>query len=312
MPFQKTILFMLILLTGCHRVGDELHPQINATIQDRYLKSLPSPFPPLSEKEKQEAWSVEDRIALGFAHELDLYQAITSFKRASFLIPSSDPSRKTQLDYDVFLSYYLGGKFAETLHTFETTSLRLATPQLPPYHDLLVMLYDSYLHLDQLEQADSIIYHMASQYPETAQKLTLSKLLVKGDIPALEKEGAAHPEIETLLTRYKQEKKSTQTAQTLNACIPGAGYLYLGQNQSAITAFLLNGLFIWASVYFFQHGNTAAGVIFTSVEAGWYFGGIYGAGQETKFYNERIYENHVTSLMNEHRYFPILVLKYGF
>ncbi|MGH2611943.1 MAG: tetratricopeptide repeat protein, partial [Rhabdochlamydiaceae bacterium] len=104
----------------------------------------------------------------------------------------------------------------------------------------------------------------------------------------------------------------TKTAQLLNSFVPGAGYFYLGQTQSGITALLLNGLFIWASVYFFQHGNIAAGTIFTSVEAGWYFGGIYGAGQEAKLYNERLYERQATPIMNENRYFPILMLKYGF
>jgi len=135
---------------------------------------------------------------------------------------------------------------------------------------------------------------------------------LKGDIKALEEKAPSYPEVETVLKQYQLEKKSVKTAQLLNSFIPGAGYFYVGQTQYAITAFLLNGLFIWASTYFFQHGNTAAGIIFTSVEAGWYFGGIYGVGQEAKLYNERIYEKYATPMMNEHNYFPILMLQYGF
>jgi TM2 domain-containing membrane protein YozV len=300
---------VLLLLTGCFRVGSELEPQINATVQDRYLQSLPAPFRRAAGSEE---WAKEERIGLCFAKELDLYQAMTSFKRASFLLPPSDTARRTQLDYDTLLAYYLGGKYQETIYTFDMTSLRQTTPEFTPYHDLMVMLYDSHAHLRQEEQADEIISYMQTAYPGTGQKLALSKMLMQGDIPGLTAVSPNHPEIQKLLADYNLKKKSTQIAQLLNTFIPGAGYFYLGQTQSGITAMLLNGAFIWASVYFFQHGNTAAGIIFSSVEAGWYFGGIYGAGQEAKLYNERLYERHATPMMNENRYFPILMLQYGF
>lgn len=308
----RSIIVSLVFLAGCFRVGEELEPQINISVQDRYLKSLPTPFPHLSPHEAQQDWAKEERIGMGFAKELDLYQAITAFKRASFLLPPADQERRNQLNYDTLLAYYLGGKYSDTIYTFESTSLRTTNPQFTPYHDLLVMLYDSHSRLKQNEQVDALMQYMTTQYPETAQKLALSQTLLRGNIPALQKEAPSHPEIQTLLDQYDHEKKSVKAAQLFNALVPGAGYLYVGQAQSAITAFLLNGLFIWASVYFFQHGNTAAGIIFTSVEAGWYFGGIYGAGQEAKLYNERVYERYATPLMNEHRYFPILMLKYGF
>lgn len=298
-----------LLLAGCFRVGNELEPQINATVQDKYLKSLPAPFPDTAGSEE---WKKEARIGMCFAKELDLYQALTAFKRASFLLPPGDITHRTQLEYDTLLAYYLGGKYQETLYTFDMTSLRTTTPEFTPYHDLMVIRYDSHTHLKQPEQADAIIEYMQATYPETGRKLALSKILTQGNIPAIEQAAATHPDLQTLLNSYNLEKKSTRTAQLLNTFVPGAGYFYLGQTQSGITASLLNGVFIWASVYFFQHGNTAAGIIFTSVEAGWYFGGIYGAGQEAKLYNERLYERLATPVMNENRYFPILMLQYGF
>jgi hypothetical protein len=306
----KKFCISLILLTGCYKVGNELEPQLNYTVQDRYLKSLPSPFPPLTEHEASQDWGKEDRIGLGFARELDLYQAITAFKRSSFLDPPA--SRKLQLDYDIFLSYYYSRKYPETVYTFESTPLRMTDPSFTPYQDELIILYDSYFNLQEEDKADKMLQYMQTVYPATAEKLALSRILLKGDIEALQAAAPSHPDIQGLMTQYELEKKSTRTAQVLNTFIPGTGYLYLGQTQSAITAFLLNGLFIWGSVYFFQHGNTAAGIIFTSLEAGWYFGGIYGAGQEAKLYNERTYERLATPLMNEKRYFPILMLTYGF
>jgi hypothetical protein len=309
---KKLLLSSLLILTSCFRVGNELEPQLSHAVQDRYLKSLPSPFPPLTEKEAATDWGREDRIALGFAHELDLYQAINGFKRSSFLLPPEQHERKLQLEYDTMLCYYFGGKYPETIYTFNNGPLRVSHPSFTPYQDLLVMLYDSYLKTEEPDSADKILNYMQTAYPETAQKLALSTLLLKGGISALEAEAPSYPEIQTLMNQYQFEKKSTRTAQLWNVFIPGAGYLYVGQTQSALTAFLLNGVFIWASCYFFSHGNTAAGIIFTSVEAGWYFGGIYGAGQEAKFYNERLYERLATPMMNEHHYFPLLMLRYGF
>lgn len=293
-------------------MGNELEPQLNYAVQDQYLKSLPPAFPPLSDQETDTDWGREDKIALGFAHELDLYQAITGFKRASFLLPPELTDRKLQMEYDTLLSYYYGRKYPEAIYTFDSGPLRCTSPAFNPFQDLLVILYDSYNNVQDFDKADHILDYMKTPYPATAEKLALSKILLKGDITALEDAAPFHPDIEALLDQYNLEKKSTRTAQLWNTFIPGAGYLYVGQKQSALTAFLLNGLFIWGTYYFFHHGNTAGGIIFASVEAGWYFGGIYGAGQEAKFYNERLYERLATPMMNEKRYFPILMLKYGF
>jgi len=49
-----------------------------------------------------------------------------------------------------------------------------------------------------------------------------------------------------------------------------------------------------------------------SFEAGWYFGGIYGAGEEAKYYNERVYEKEANALLNEKKLFPVLMLGHSF
>ena len=115
-----------------------------------------------------------------------------------------------------------------------------------------------------------------------------------------------------MLDRYYLEKKSVAKAQTFNALLPGAGYLYLGQKKSALTAFLLNGLFIAAAYEFFHHRHVAAGIITTSFEAGWYFGGIYGAGEEAKYFNEKAYERNASRTLHEYNLFPVLMMLYAF
>ncbi len=304
----------LLFASSCTKVSDQIEPKIDYALQDRYLLQLPSPFSSLSLLEEEEAWAKEYRIAICFAKDLDLYQAITAFKRASYLIPPKERSRKMELDYEVLLCYYIGKKYQEAIYTFENSPLAFADPSFPAHQDLLVILFDSYLHTNDRTKADKVLEYLQNYYPSIAEKLQLSLDLQEANIPAIE-QFSTKPEydyLKNLLNGYSASKKSVSKAQMLNTLMPGAGYFYLGQRQSALTAFLLNGLFIGASYYFFANGNIPAGVIFTGFEAGWYFGGIYGAGEEAKFYNERVYERYVTPLMNQKKLFPALTLQYAF
>ena len=309
---MNKVWILFFLLCSCYRVSDVPKPQLSYNVQDRYLQQLPSPFPSLTEKEKHEDWGKEYLIALGFAKELDLYQALTAFKRASFLLEDPSSFRKQEIDYDIFLCYYLGGKYKEAIDIFENSTLSQISFHFPAYEDAFIMAYDTYLRLEEKESCQRILYALSHTHPHVVKKLTLAGEILEGDIPSLEKEVSNHPEIQPILTNYALHKKSVSKAQLLNTFCPGAGYLYVGQKQSALTAFVLNGLFIWGSVYSFQQGNIALGSILASFEAGWYFGGIYGAGLETKFYNERIYETVATPVMQEKKLFPILMLKHAF
>lgn len=305
----------LMLFCSCRKVSDDIEPKINYAVQDRYLKSLPSPFPPLSEKEKHEDWGREYVIGFGFAHELDLYQAITTFKRAEFLMPPDSLQRRREVQYEILLCYFLAKKYSDVIYTFERSDLRNVDASFPAYHDLLIMLYDSYEQGHDEEKAARILKLIQENDPNAAEKISLSSALMHADLPTLHFHAENHASesyLKPFLSSYENEKKSISKAQALNAVLPGAGYLYIGQKKSALTAVLLNGLFIAAAVHFFQHKHFAAGMIFTSFEAGWYFGGIYGAGEEAKYYNERVYEQKATPLMNQKGLFPVFMLRYGF
>jgi hypothetical protein len=305
----------LCLLHSCQRVSDDIEPTMHYAVSDKYLLSLPSPFSPLSEQEKASDWGREMGIGLKFAHELDLYQAITAFKRAEFLIPPGEKMRAMEIEYDILLCYYMGKKWQDVLHTFDHSELRYANQDFPALDDLLIILHETYEQLDMERQAENLLGVIHQHDPEQAQKLLLSSALVYAHFPTIERIAESPPEkpyLEHFLDEYASQKKSVGTAQTLNAVLPGAGYLYLGQRQSATTAFFLNGLFIAASAYFFHDGNIAAGIIFTSFEAGWYFGGIYGGGLEAKAYNERLYESLATPMMYREKLFPALMLNYAF
>ena len=310
----STVTALALAFSSCTRVPDQIEPQVDYTIQDRYLLQLPSPFPPLTTEEKEQSWFPEYTIGMGFAKELNLYQAITSFKRASFLIDPTERKRGAELHYEILLCYYIGNKYDEVIYTFEHSDLYFLDCTFPAYEDLLTILYDCYTRMNEEEKAEKIMEYLQTYYAPTAKKLSLSSSLQKGDLSSIEdySKEEEYPYLAPFLEAYHAQKKSISKAQGLNALVPGAGYLYLGQKSSALTAFLLNGLFIGASYYFFAKGNIPAGVIFAGFEAGWYFGGIHGAGEEAKFYNERVYEAYATPMMNQEQLFPALSLKYAF
>ena len=340
---MTSVLSLSLLCTACYRVPNTIDPQVAGPIQDQYVKMLPSSFPPLNLDESSSEWGKEYTIGLAFAEKLDLYRAVTSFKRAEILMPSSEKFRKEEAQYYVILSYYLGRRYGDAVETFNESDLRYVSREFKTYHDLLVILYESYLSLGEKEQAVHYYKLIKQNYPETADRLYLSTALVDGaledlhewvamkqeekndrsnmylastEIPRMPdtwiERSHADEKVDAMMHRYDLHKKSVTKAQTLNAILPGAGYLYCGQKQSALTSFLLNATFIGASYAFFNNGYVAAGVITSSLELGWYFGGIYGAGESAKLFNERTYERDAGNMMQKERLFPFFTLKFGF
>lgn len=312
---NKFLFALLLLFAGCYRAGTDLEPKINYTLQDKYLKQLPSPFSPLTSEEKSQDFGKEYLIGLRFAKELDFYRAVTAFKRAEILAPENALERKLELNYEILLCYYLGRKYEEVDRIFTNGPLRHVSVQFPAFRDLIIILYDTYHELKDTCKMNQMLELIKQQDPDTYKKIILSQALVDAHLCQAKEIAATTPQkdrVLELIHSFEQEKKSIDKAKWYNALLPGAGYLYIGQKQTALTAFLVNGLFIAAAVHFFQKNEIAAGIITTSFEAGWYFGGIYGAAQEAKLYNERLYERKMTPFMNQQGLFPAFMLNYAF
>lgn len=299
-----------IFCCACQSINIDLNPHLNYTPYLDELKKAHSPFSPLGELEKNTSWAYEYQLGLSFAKETDLYRAISCFKRALFLMPKSASLRQQEVLYHILLSYYMGKKYANVIHTFETSTLQHVDSSFAAYQDLSTILYDAYRQIGEDQKAANILRIISSFQPEKAQRLQASTYLRQAK---LEKLSDAFTEEKTeLKKKYSSLKKSPQTAQILNALLPGSGYFYLGQKQTALTSFLLNGLFIAASHHFFKNKNNAAGIITSSFEFGWYFGGIHGAALGAKKYNEQLYQSQAQPLLIKKRLFPILMLEYTF
>ena len=83
----------------------------------------------------------------------------------------------------------------------------------------------------------------------------------------------------------RQKTKSPATAGILSAFLPGSGYIYAGKWQTGIAAFIINGVFVGASIEAFDNDLPIIGSIIGIVELGWYSGTVYGSINSTREYN---------------------------
>lgn len=265
--------------------------------------------------------------------------------------PVLSMQRKHEVEYYTLLCYALGKRHDDLVTSFESSSLAYISSDFSAYHDLLILLGEAYDMTKQKHKADSVYQALAQNYPKAAESILIGNALKKADTPTafkilnqetktmdqeifsiqkvlLDGPKSYHfiqfDQLDTNKTQkikqslnetqkqFQNRRKSPLTAQVLAAAIPGAGYAYLGQYQSAFTAFSINALFIGTAAYFFTKGNYPAGILTAGFESGWYFGSIYGSGQAANTYNERLYEAYVAPMMEEKKLHPLLQLEYGF
>lgn len=317
---QKKLVFLILLCTmvcsSCTPVCTSFDPHITYNPHVCALKDLPEGFPELTEKELFSTWGKELLIGQSFLKDNDLFRAITALKRAKYLVPNKAHERRLQIEYTILLAYYLGNKHKEVTEHFEDSALFYASPdEFPLYDDLLVMLYDSYMQTGKCEKGEMVLEMIRERTPETATSLELYQTLSRGEICAsylLVEQLPNGEAVSDYLDCYRYFEKSPKTARQLNALLPGAGYYYVGQKKTALTSFVINALFIGAAWAFFENKNIPAGLITLSFEAGWYFGGINGAGLAAKEYNERLYTENTKEMMFQQHLFPIFYFQKSF
>lgn len=308
------LILLCIVFWGCQPTPCCLEPNLCYWPPPYHIERLPSSFPPLTPVERTQEWGKELFLGKAFAKEMDLYRAITCFKRALILIPKNH-ERRFEIEYDIFFAYYVAQKYQDAVEAFEGSRLIDAPETFPVFRDLLIALYDSYVKVNLPERACRILGILDAMDACAANQLRLETAISQVDFPGIVNAGNASSScdhINEFITTYLTEAKSVSKAQTLNALLPGAGYYYVGQKRSAITSFVINALFIAAAYQLFDRGYIPAGIIVASLETGWYFGGINGAGLEAKQYNENLYSRLSRVTMERERLFPILMIEKGF
>lgn len=310
----SVFLLFLCFLSSCYVKNESIPPNISYSPSPLEVKQLLSLSPPT--KKTTSRWEEEKHIATAFAKELDFYRAITAYKRALHLIPQEEKLSQMEINYFIIQCYYFAAKYQDVIDTFENSSLKDVEASFPAFNDLLIILHDSYRRLGKTNKMQKVMEILEQKSPDTAQNVKLSSALLEGDLTEISSLAQQKPSKKYIAnfmqSSYKKLSKSPGKAQIYNAIIPGTGYLYVGQTRSAFTSFCLNSLFIAATYHFFDHGNTAAGILAASFELGWYIGGINGAGLAAQDYNCHLYEKRAKKILEQENLFPFFMLQYAF
>lgn len=305
-----SLLILIAFLSGCVVNNcSKIEPKITYCPSPRILECLPSPFPPLTDEESFTEWGKELYCGRQFAKEFDFYRAITCYKRALFFAPLE---HKFVIEYHLVEAYYLARKYEDAIEVFESSGLGEIQMNAPGANELVLMLYDSYKKTGRCLKAEKMLHLIEMRNFDLKENLIEFTAIEEADFCTLIELETADPGLSCFLNTYRTLAKSPAKAQMLNAILPGAGYAYVGQNKTAATAFVVNALFIWAAYEFFHRGYTAAGIITTSFEMGWYFGGINGAGLAAKELNEMTYSQIGKEYLVQKRGFPLLMFQYAF
>jgi len=95
--------------------------------------------------------------------------------------------------------------------------------------------------------------------------------------------------------------KNPALAGILSATIPGSGQMYAQRYRDGLTAFLVNGGFVWGIAEAYHEDQSSLGTILLFIELGWYAGNIYSAINSTNKFNLQKIEKKLTPLLERCR-----------
>lgn len=243
---------------------------------------------------------LEYKLAKSFIQEKALSPALASFKRTSFL--TKDPVEKSAANYGLIYTYFLAKKW-DALHQLYISGILDQIDQSAPYfNDLLWMFYIA-LKEKQLPFVCDNIKSYLCQNKDVEKKLQEFEAITTASF-----EKSAY---KAIYQNYLHTKKSSALASFLNLIVPGSGYLYLGQYQSALTAFVLLSLLLWALHSCFSQKQKAAAFLVFSVFVGFYWGSIVGVTESCKLYNQSLYTFYFEPILVKEKLYPESQITYA-
>jgi hypothetical protein len=247
----------------------------------------------------------------------DYYRAIGEYERAMFL--GADASSAERLTLRMGQAYGRGGqleKATELLRLLseraEDRSVRDAAAFEIGYARLVARRWD--LAAMALHRYSELEAPAGGPGPSRARLLEGIALLHAGgqDQRAAEvfdlasrdlavREVARDLGAEALSLR-RAPSKSPVVAGALSAVVPGLGHLYVEEPAMAAAAFLLNGVFIWATVESFHGRRPGAGIVFLVGESLWYGGAVFGAVADALRYGREARVERLEALDSRYRW----------
>jgi tetratricopeptide (TPR) repeat protein len=254
----------------------------------------------------------------GFADYLfnqgEYYRAITEYYRLAYLI--SDSTKKPHFIRKIGLCYYYGTDYQGFISFVKQQDQYLSLH--PDIHtELTLYLAKSYYQLNNYQRAISTLEWSINTwddqfYNEKQFILGISYARIFEWQRAIEEFNFINDNysritssqniIQSLKNYDKLPQKSPALAGILSAIIPGSGYFYCNRKRTAISSFILNGIFALTirEAVIKKNYWLAGSVSFLGI--GWYVGNIIGSKEAAHNYNANIRHKFIDRVLEIENY----------
>ena len=227
-------------------------------------------------------------------------RAINEFERFIYFFPKD--RRVSQARHLIGVCYLKGGRYKDARKVF----LRTVGdhPDGPFAGKALFLVGESYYEQGASDEAVYYFGQVLERYPsrqlENAARYRLGWTRMQEskwreaseDFKKVKKGSLLYDSAKSLSAQSLKGEllpyKDPVYAGIMAGIIPGLGHAYVSRYKDAIVAFLLNGLFIWATIESFNQGHNVLGGILAFFEVGWYAGNIYSAVNVTHKWNRKV------------------------
>jgi hypothetical protein len=241
-------------------------------------------------------FQLEYTLAKNCLHERCLPTTLYSFKKAELL--AKEPHELSLAQYGLIFTHFLNKNTLELKQLYLKGVLENLSQQVPYATDAAIMFYSAFKEA-QIPFLTFELKTYLDQDPLIKSKLDLFEAITAD-------KAQTHPAYNT----YQDHKKSPLVAGALSL-LPGGGYLYLHQYQSALTAFLLLSCLGWALYTLCQQKQIAGALIVFSIFTGFYWGSIVGSTQSAAFFNQTLYRACFEPILRSEKLYPELNIHYA-
>ena len=226
--------------------------------------------------------------------------AVKEFERFMHFFP--DDRRAPSARYLTGICYLRQGRYKDARQVF--TEIFSSNPDGEFAGKAVFMMGETYYEEGFPEKAEYFFAEAAKKYPSSDLKNAAFYRLgwarmrehrwkeASEEFGRVEKGSSLYDSAQALAKQSLKGEllpsKDPVTAGVMAGVVPGLGHVYLSRYKDAAVAFLLNGLFIWATVESFQQDHNVLGGILAFFELGWYAGNIYSAVNGAHKYNRKV------------------------
>ena len=223
-------------------------------------------------------------------------EAIYEFNRFVHFFPND--SRRPKAKYLVGMAHFKAGQYLDAAAVFAAISAEERGTELE--NEAFFMLSRCHARQGMIEQAMLDLHNLIaiSTEPDVIDRARYELGWLHVDLgqwePAKRSFNQINPrhqaryqiiELNTALSRHDRIPAKDPFMAGLFSIIPGAGQVYCGRYQDALTAFLINAGLILSAWEAFDNDLYALGGVISFVEFGFYSGNIYGAVSSAHKFN---------------------------